>query len=190
MLQFMVKTITPKSRKQWCAWLQKNHAKEQKVWLIKYKRHTGKPAMSHRESMEEAICFGWIDTIVKRLDENRYLNCFVRRTKKSNWSTATQNYAKEMIKQGKMTPAGLQAYKDGLQRPVIGHNLPRNPNTPKDLKQALQQDKKAQENFKKFAPSYSRLWIYWIEKAKRAETRQRRIREVVQRAHDNKRKWS
>ena len=182
------KSFHPKSRKEWRDWLRKNHNKETSVFLIKYKKHTNKPTISHKESMDEAICFGWIDTTIKRLDDERYRICFVRRNENSRWSNATLGYAKRLIKEGKMSEAGLNAYNEGLKKPVIDHGLPRNPDTPKDLKEALEKDKKAKQNFNNFAPSYKRIYIYWVEKAKRKETRDKRINEVVKRARENK-KW-
>ena len=176
----------PANRKEWRAWLRKNHAKEKKVYLIMWKRHTGKPAPNHRESMEEAICYGWIDTIVKRIDDDRYTRCFVRRNKKSRWSNATQGYARDLIKKGKMTRAGLHAYKHGLKFPVIDHGLPKNPDVPESLAKALEKNKIAKKNFHNFAPSYRRFYIYWIENAKRPETKDRRIKEVVKRAKENR----
>ena len=182
------KSIHPKSRKEWRQWLQKNHKKESKVFLIKYKKHTKKPTITHREAMDEAICFGWIDTTAKRLDDKRYGNHFVKRNESSRWSSNTLKYAERLIKEGRMSEAGLKMYKEGLKKPVIDHGLPRNPEAPKDLKEALEKDKKAKENFNNFAPSYKRVYIYWVERAKRKETRIKRIKETVKRAKENK-KW-
>ena len=181
-----IPTVHPKSRAAWRTWLAKNHNKKTKVALVKYKKHTGKPTISHQEAMDEAICFGWIDTTVNRLDDERYIRRFAKRTKKSRWSNATQRYAKRLIKEGRMTPAGLEAYQWGLKHPVIDHGLPKNPPIPADLKKALTKSKKAQQHFTHFAPSYKRFYIYWIEKAKLPETRKRRIADVYQRALENK----
>ena len=100
--------INISSRKQWRNWLEKNHAKESKVSIILHKKHTGKPSITHKESMEEAICFGWIDTTLKRLDEDTYQRTFVKRNDKSKWSQNTLRYGKELIKEGLMTNAGLK----------------------------------------------------------------------------------
>ena len=181
-------TFYAKNRKEWRKWLEKNHEKEKKIALLKYKKHTGKPSLSHKESMEEAICFGWIDTTIKRIDDERYVRNFSRRGKNSRWSNATLGYAKQLIKEKKMTPWGLHYYKEGLKKPVIDHGLPRNPETPEKLIQALAKDKKAQENFNKLAPSYRRSYIYWIERAKREETKIKRTQEVVARLHNNKKR--
>jgi uncharacterized protein YdeI (YjbR/CyaY-like superfamily) len=173
-------------RKEWRAWLRKNHKKEKKVDLISYKKHTGKPSLTHKESMEEAICFGWIDTTMRRIDEERYSRSFCRRTDKSRWSNATLSYAKDMIKKKKMANEGLKRYEEGLKKPVIDHNLPKNPETPKDLKKLFENNKKAKACFEMLAPSYRRTFIYWIERAKRKETRDKRIKEVVNKCRDGK----
>lgn len=111
------KTFYAKTRDDWRKWLKKNHEKEKKIGLIRYKKHTGKPSPSHKEAMDEAICFGWIDTTVNRLDDEKYIINFAKRNINSKWSYKTLSYAKEMKKQGKMSPAGLSAYKHGLSKP-------------------------------------------------------------------------
>jgi uncharacterized protein YdeI (YjbR/CyaY-like superfamily) len=174
------------NRKEFRDWFKKNHKNEDKVYLISYKKHTGKPSLSHKESMEEAICFGWIDTIIKRIDGEKYCRCFVKRKEKANWSKNTLSYAKKLIQEKKMTLQGLKAYERGLKRPVLNHNLPKNPPTPSELKLLLDKNKEARENFKNLAPSRKRLHIYWIEKAKRLETRNRRIKEVFRLIKKNK----
>ena len=95
----ITKTFHPKSRKEWRDWLIKNHKKEKTIFLVKYKKHTNKPSISHNEAMEEAICCGWIDTTVKKLDDERYGNHFVKRNEKSRWSKNTLSYAKKMVKE-------------------------------------------------------------------------------------------
>jgi uncharacterized protein YdeI (YjbR/CyaY-like superfamily) len=179
----ITKSVYAKDRKEWRDWLKKNHKKENKVFLIKYKKHTGKPSITHKESMQDAICFGWIDTTVKRIDDERYGNHFAKRTKNSRWSNNTLRYARDLEKQGKMSAFGMKMYREGLKKPVIDHGLPRNPETPKDLIKALG---KSSEKFNKLAPSYKRYYIYWIENAKRPETRKKRIKIVTQQAKENK----
>jgi uncharacterized protein YdeI (YjbR/CyaY-like superfamily) len=180
----MIPTCTVKTKKEWRTWLRKNHKKESKVFLISYKKHTGVPSISHKEAMEEAICFGWIDTTLKRLDDERYQRCFVKRTEKGRWSKNTLSYAEKMIKHRKMTKLGMVMYQAGLRNTIISHDLPKNPEIPQDLLSAL--TGKAKENFANFAPSYRKFYIYWIERAKRPETRMKRIKEVARRAKKNK----
>src|SRR3989338_4059904 len=79
----ITKSIVAPTREAWRRWLSKNHEKENEIWLIKHKRHTGKPALNAKEAMEEAICFGWIDTIVKRIDEDTFAQCFKKRNDKA-----------------------------------------------------------------------------------------------------------
>jgi len=175
--EFLVeKRYHAKSQKEWRDWLRKNHKRESKVYLVKYKKHTGKPTVTTKDALYEAICFGWIDTTVKRLDDEKYQQCFVKRNKNSRWSINTLRYAREMIKAKKMTKEGMKWYKEGLKKKTIDHGLPKNPTTPSDLKKALG---KNLSKFEKLAPSTRRYSIYFIEKAKRQETRKKRINEVL-----------
>jgi uncharacterized protein YdeI (YjbR/CyaY-like superfamily) len=184
------KTFYARNRKEWRDWLEKNHDKEKKIALIKYKKHTGKPSLSHKESMEEAICFGWIDTTIKKLDEDRYLRRFARRNDKSRWSDNTLSYGKKLVKEGKMHPAGMKRYLEGLSRPTHDAGISKNPSVPEDLKKELRKKGKAEENFAAFPRSYKRMYLRWIERAKLSETRKKRIGEVVKRALENKKKWN
>ncbi len=108
-----VKEVYAGTTKEWRSWLKKNHKKEKTVKLIVYKNHTGKPYMTHNQAMCEAICFGWIDTTIKKLDEDRFIRTFVRRTEKSKWGKNTLKYARELIKKKKMSVFGLKMYKLG-----------------------------------------------------------------------------
>jgi uncharacterized protein YdeI (YjbR/CyaY-like superfamily) len=175
-----MKRVTAFNRSDFRKWLEKNHDKESKVSVILYKKHTGKTAPSHRDMVEEAICFGWIDTTVKRLDEDRYMRHFIRRNKNSTWSKNTLRYAKEMIKKKKMTPAGLKFFNEGLKKIPHDAGLPKNPKMPIQLNNALDKDKKAKENFKKLPASTKKMLYRWILRAKRDETRTRRSERVVE----------
>ncbi|MFA5992858.1 MAG: YdeI/OmpD-associated family protein [Candidatus Pacearchaeota archaeon] len=178
------KTVYAKTIEEWRAWLQKNHGKENKIGFIRYKKHTGKPSLTHMEAMKEAICFGWIDTTINRLDDEKYIINFAKRNKNSKWSNNTLSYAKELIKQGKMSPAGLEAYKHGLSKPTHDFGIPNNPQTPNDLMRALKQIK-ADKNFELFPPSYKRALLRWLLRAKLPETRKRRINAIVNLAKNN-----
>lgn len=106
----ITKTFTPKSRKEWREWLTKNHDKTTEIWLVYYKKHTGKPTIKYEEAVEEALCFGWIDGIEKRIDEERYAQRFTPRRKNSNWSESNIARYKKLVKQGLMTKAGKKAF--------------------------------------------------------------------------------
>ena len=163
-------------------WLINNQDKECKVSVVVFKKHTGKPSPSHKELMEEAICFGWIDTTINRLDKNRYIRNFSKRNKNSKWSDNTLGYAKNLIKQGKMTSVGLEFYKKGLEKPTHDAGISKNPNMPIGLKRALDKNKRAKYNFDKFPPSSKKMIYRWILRGKREATKIKRINLTLNRA--------
>jgi uncharacterized protein YdeI (YjbR/CyaY-like superfamily) len=181
------KKVYAKTREEWRAWLKKNHKKESKISLIRYKKHTKKPSPTHMEAMKEAISFGWIDTTVKRLDDKKYIINFAKRNKNSKWSNNTLSYAKELVKEGKMSPAGLEAYQHGLSKPTHDFGIPANPQIPDDLMKILKQTK-TNDNFHLFPSSYKRVLLRWLLRAKLSETRKKRIGEIVNLAKNNDKK--
>ncbi len=176
----MIKKTTPRTQAAWRKWLEKNHSEENEVYLVHYKKHTGKRAMTAQQAMDEAICFGWIDTTINRLDENRYRQKFVKRKKTGRWSKNTLKYGKRLIKEGKMSPTGMKAYKQGLKNPIIDHDIPENSKEIEKLKQSLAKNKKAKEFFDNVAPSHKKMWLRWLTRAKREETKDRRIAKIVE----------
>ncbi len=181
-----MKEIIVFNKEDFRKWLVKNHEKESKVSLILHKKHTGKKSPSHRELIEEAICFGWIDTTVKGLDEERYIRNFSKRNKNSRWSNNTIRYGRELIKQGRMTSFGLEFYEKGLLKPTHDAGIPKNPSMPEELRKALGKDSKAKENFMNFAPSIKKMHYRWILRGKREETRIKRINFIVESAKAGK----
>jgi uncharacterized protein YdeI (YjbR/CyaY-like superfamily) len=169
----------------WRNWLEKNHLKEKKVGMISYKKHTGKGFISHRDAMEEAICFGWIDTTINRLDDNRFVRYFVKRGDKANWSKNTLSYGKKLMAEGRMSEHGVMRYKQGLMKKPHDYGIPNNPRMPGELKDSLIKDKKAMKNFEDFAPSTKKMFYRWILRAKTKETRMKRVDDVVKSALDN-----
>ena len=176
------KTLEVFDRKNFRKWLEKNHDKENKVALVIHKKHTGKNPPSHKELMEEAICFGWIDTTIKRLNKEKYIRHFSRRNKNSKWSDNTLSYGKDLIKRDLMTPVGLKYYKEGLSRPTHDHGIPKNPDMPPELEKELAKNKIAHDNFMKFPPSAKRTFYRWLLHAKTSETRDKRIKSIVEKA--------
>ena len=176
-----MKQIYVTDREQWRNWLTEHHAGEAGVWLIFYKKQTRKPTIGYEDAVEEALCFGWIDSIIKKIDETKYVRKFTPRKNKSIWSALNRKRANKMIKEGRMTDVGLAkikaAKKSGLWekdgRPLISLDVP------PELAKALAKNKKARENFDKLALSYRRQYIGWIAVAKRAETKKRRIEESI-----------
>ena len=183
LLPAITKLIYFPDRKKWRKWLGKNHAKKKDVWLLYYKAHTGKKRIPYDDAVEEAICFGWIDTTVKKIDDEKYAQRYTPRNPKSSWSETNLMRAGKMINEGKMTKTGFEKLGDALNQKVKKKNsMP----IPKDLKSALRKKPKAFENFMKYTPSHKRHYLWWIEDAKKTETRERRIKKVVEFALENK----
>ncbi len=182
-----IKTVTPKTMADWRNWLDKNHIKENKVIMIKYKKHTGKPIINAAQAMREAICFGWIDTTAKRVDEDRYSQVYVKRNQNSRWSVNTLRYGKELLKEGKMSLFGIKMYKEGLKKKAFDGHVPANPDMPQELKDALDGNSKAKEFFNTLPPSAKKMFYRRIIYPKRDETRLKRVREIVQMCEAGKR---
>ena len=172
--------IEARNRKEWREWLQKNHLTSPGIWLIYYKKDSGKPTISYEEAVEEALSFGWIDSKANALDEERYMQIFTPRKMGSIWSKSNKQRVKKIIEQGLMTPAGLEkieaAKKDGswnflddIENLVI----------PLDLKEALDSNETAKNNFEAFSDSIKKQILYWIKSAKREVTRKNRIEKIV-----------
>ena len=177
-----------KDKKQWRSWLENNHKNFTEAWLIHYKKSSSKKSISHIDAVEEALCFGWIDSKLKKVDEEKFILKYSPRKPKSVWSKINKEKAVELIASGKMTKAGLEkieeAKKQGLwdkaYTNLVGEKLPF------DLKISLMKNKTAWNNFQNFANSYRNMYIYWVNDAKTKETRKRRINEVVKRVEQNK----
>ncbi|MFC2154502.1 YdeI family protein [Candidatus Altiarchaeota archaeon] len=176
------------SRSAWRTWLKKNFDKRDEIYLIFYKKHTGKPCVSYEDAVEEAICYGWIDGKLKRVDDEKHVIRFTPRKSKSMWSEANKQRALKMMRDGKMTEAGRAKIKEAKKngRWQTAYKIPKKVSPPKDLKDALAKHSKAKENFEKWSPSNKYMYVGWVEGAKKPETRERRIRKVVERAKENK----
>ncbi|MCK5181281.1 MAG: YdeI/OmpD-associated family protein [Dehalococcoidia bacterium] len=169
------------NREDWRKWLKVNHNKVKVLWLVFYKKHTGKANISYNDAVEEALCYGWIDSIIKEIDEDKYARKFTPRNDHSRWSELNKERAGNMIKQGKMTAVGLSkinaAKKNGQWNRAV--SIPKTVELPNSLKSALQKNKKAWGNFKNLAPSYQRNFIMWVSSAKRQETKDKRLIEAI-----------
>ena len=168
-------TLRIRSRRQWRAWLHKHHASSPGVWFVFYKAHTGVRSLPYEDTVCEALCFGWIDSLVKRLDDDRYVLKITPRQRTSKWSDLNRKRWAELEAAGLLTPAGLAAAPTNnsyAPRPVI-------PTLPVYIAKALKGNVKAWEFFRELAPTCRRDFVVWIHTAKRAETRERRIRESI-----------
>jgi len=185
----ITETLYVTNRTEWQAWLEKNYDKKKEIWLIYYKKHTKKPCIPYNDAVEEALCFGWIDSTVKRIDDEKHVQRYTPRNLRSVWSPHNIKRVKKMIKQGKMTEVGLKKYEHGMEHNLQAPETNKNISVPEDLQKALETEKKALENFTNLAPSYRTMYIYWIISAKKEETRKRRIDKAVKLLRESKKPW-
>jgi uncharacterized protein YdeI (YjbR/CyaY-like superfamily) len=180
--------IKASSRSEWRAWLADNHAIENEVWLVYFKKHTGKPSVTYMESVKEALCFGWIDGIKKSIDDETYMHRFTPRKPGSKWSPLNINLAGELIEAGQMTEAGLKAfeqrqeYDDELLKAIKSKDIPLSP----EIEKRLKANQKAWDYFNQLAPGYRRQYVGWLQGAKRSETTEKRLKEAIELLASNK----
>lgn len=169
------------TRGDWREWLEKNHDARKEVWLIFYKKHTGKPNVSYDEAVQEALCFGWIDSIIKRIDGEKFARKFTPRKPNSSWSESNKKRAAKMIKEGKMKEVGLELVNEAKKRGEWNRaSLPKKDFAiPAYIENALRSNEKALGNFSKLAPSYKKQYVSWVDSAKKEDTRKRRLAEVI-----------
>lgn len=176
----MVKELYFTRDVDWYDWLLHNHKTSKGVYLIFYKTASGIPSMRWEEAVRVALCFGWIDSTVKSLDNNKRRQYFCPRKPKSVWSALNKQHITYLIKNNLMHTSGLEvieaAKKDGSWYALDDvENLI----IPSDLKQAFSKNKVAYNNYQSFAKSYKKGYLYWLNQAKRAETRQNRITTII-----------
>jgi uncharacterized protein YdeI (YjbR/CyaY-like superfamily) len=172
--------IYPHDRAAWRKWLEKNHARETGVWLVFYKKKTGKPSLTYEDAVEEALCFGWIDSLVKRVDGESYVQKFTPRKARSTWSASNKKRVQKMIKQGRMTADGMRAIEEAKRSGAwnLLDKVDAVVLTP-ELKTALARNKRARDQFERIPLSQKKQFLWWIGSAKREETRKRRIANAV-----------
>ncbi len=176
------------NRDDWRAWLRKNYDTKKEVWLIYYKRHTGKPRIPYDDAVEEALCFGWIDSLVKKIDDEKFVQKFTPRKGKSKWSEANKKRARKMIKEGKMTKAGLAKIREAKSNGEWFKTAPVKKELviPAYIKKPFAANEKALDNFNNLANGYKRQLVGWITSAKREETRKRRLTAAIRLLEQNK----
>jgi uncharacterized protein YdeI (YjbR/CyaY-like superfamily) len=176
-----------KTRDEWRNWLEANHSSEQGIWLVYYKKPSGKPRIPYNDAVEEALCFGWIDGKIKRINDDYYIQWFTPRRPGSRWSKLNMTRAQKMIKEGLMKPSGLAAYNKAIKKPGLIYEIKKEESipVPDDLMTALRNNEMAYNNFMNFPPSSRRLYVFWLNDAKREETRKGRITKIVERSEKN-----
>jgi uncharacterized protein YdeI (YjbR/CyaY-like superfamily) len=178
-----MKTVECKTRAEWRAWLAENHERENEIWLVYYKKATGIPCIAYGDSLDEALCYGWVDSLIKKIDEEKYARKFTPRKDESQWSLVNKKRVQELIRDGLMTKHGLlkveAAKRSGswdapVSKPELDLKMP------PEFAQALKDNPRAEATFKALAPTYQKQYLAWIVTAKRPETREKRIAEALQ----------
>ena len=181
-----INAIHATTRQEWRKWLEENCEKEKSVWLIIYHKNCDIESIYYDEAVEEAICFGWIDSVAHKRNEESKYQFFSQRKPKSNWSKANRERAEKMTEQGLMTSSGQKlidlAKETGTWEALVDVQ---NSIIPDDLQNQLNTNPIALKNFLAFPPSSKRIILEWILNAKKDETRQKRIEETVRLAADN-----
>jgi uncharacterized protein YdeI (YjbR/CyaY-like superfamily) len=168
-------------RESWRAWLQENHAVEKEVWLVIAKKHATTQSITYEEAVDEALCFGWIDGLMRSVDIQTFTLRFSPRQPRSIWSASNKQRVERLIEQGRMTEAGLEKIRQAKENGEWDKAAEREDTSvlPPDLEEALQRDGRIWLKWESLAPSLKKQYIYWITSAKTVETRERRIRETV-----------
>ena len=174
-----IKTLEVRSRAQWHAWLQKHHASVAEIWLVFHKQHTGTKGVDRDASIEEALCFGWIDSLVRRLDDERYAVKFTPRKPHSRWSDVNRRRYASLEKRGLLMPAGRANSPTGKRAYALRQRRALDAPVPRYIERALKAEPAAWRFFETLAPSYRRAYLGWIDAAKRQETKERRLGEAV-----------
>lgn len=167
---------------EWRAWLGKNHATVKEIWLVEFKKATGKPSIELVEAQDEAMRWGWVESRLKSVDNERYMYRFTPRIKGGVWSEGSIRRAQELIADKTMEPAGRMAF-EGRSTEMIPDKI----DMPSDLEEAFKADPSARTNFDRFPPSHKKHYYFWINETKNPETRARRVEQVLKRAAENRR---
>ena len=180
-----MKLAHPTTRADWRSWLAAHHDREAEIWLVYNKRHTGEPRMEYDDAVEEALCFGWIDSIVRTIDEDRYAQKFTPRRAKSKWSELNRRRFAKMVAEGKMTAAGLAKSPPEREEGAVA-KPPASDSVPEYIEAGLRASGVAWVNFSQLAPSHRRMYVRWLEDAKKEETRRKRLAEAIGLLEQNK----
>jgi len=181
-------TVHPLTRAEWRAWLEQHHTRTEGIWLITYKKASGKPRIEYGEAVEEALCFGWIDSKGRALDEERGMLWFAPRKPRTGWSRPNKERIERLTAAGQIAPAGLAKIEAARQDGSWGAlDAVEALEIPPDLAAALAQYPAAQQHFEAFPRSAKRSILEWIAGAKTAATRARRVEETARLAQENRR---
>jgi uncharacterized protein YdeI (YjbR/CyaY-like superfamily) len=174
-----MKTLVVKTLEQWRDWLTGHHASESEVWLVFHKRHTGVTSIAYADARDEALCFGWVDSLVKRLDDRRYAIKITPRRADSRWSDVNRKRYAELKAAGRLKPPGIERAPTGRGYAPRPARLSLPAKLPAYIQAALRKQPTARRHFESLPPGQRRRYIAWIETAKREETKLRRLKEAI-----------
>ncbi|MGH7712021.1 MAG: YdeI/OmpD-associated family protein [Gemmatimonadaceae bacterium] len=174
-----MKTLLMRTLDQWRKWLTEHHASESEVWLIFHRRHTGLASIDYMDARDEALCFGWVDSLVKRLDDRRYAIKFTLRRANSRWSAVNRQRYAELKASGRLKPPGIERSPTDRGYGPRPPRLPMPAKLPPYIQAALRNHPRALRHFAALAPAQRRRYLAWIEAAKREETKLRRLKEAI-----------
>lgn len=176
-----IDTFCPANRQEWRSWLLENHQSRQSVWLIYYKIKSGKPTLKYEDAVDEALCFGWIDSKAKPIDNERFMQFFSKRKAKSVWSRINKGKVERLIADGLMTDAGFESIAIAKQNGSWSIlDTAESLEIPDDLEAEFQKNPDSKDYFISLSRSDKRNILQWLVLAKRIETRQKRIAEIVE----------
>ena len=180
-------TYYAKDRKTWRKWLEKNHKTSTGVWLVYYKKNSGKTRVEYADAVEEALCFGWIDSTLNPIDEDSFMQLFTPRKPKSGWSKLNKERVERLIEQGLMTPAGMEKIE------IAKHHGTWNKldhiesfTVPPELKKAFKSNKKAERYFETLGKTNKKYLLYYVNGVKSADKKAARIKEIIDAANENR----
>jgi uncharacterized protein YdeI (YjbR/CyaY-like superfamily) len=183
-----VKALHFENRQQWRNWLEQNHASEPEAWLVHFKKGSSTASVNLGDAVEEALCFGWIDSKLMSIDKDKFLLRYTPRRNGSLWSKTNKERAEQLIASGEMTDAGLKTITEARKRGLweTAYTGKNQDSIPADLMAALAGNARAMAHFEGFANTYRNTYIAWVTDARTAETRRKRVAEVVGRSAFNK----
>jgi uncharacterized protein YdeI (YjbR/CyaY-like superfamily) len=174
-----LRTFSPRTLQQWRKWLAEHHDSESEIWLVFHKQHTGVASIDYKDALDEALCFGWVDSLVKRLDDRRYARKFTPRRADSRWSAINRKRYAVLKASGRLKPPGIEraptdrGYGSRPPRFKMPSKLP------PYIQTALENHPAALRHFEALAPSHRRRYVGWIESARHEETKARRLKEAI-----------
>jgi uncharacterized protein YdeI (YjbR/CyaY-like superfamily) len=174
------------SPEEWRAWLEEHHEREAEVLVGYWKRGTGRPTLTWPESVDEALCFGWIDGVRRRVDDDRYTIRFTPRQARSRWSRVNVERVAELERAGRMRPAGRAAFEARTEEGTYSYEQQRDAVLDEDRERRLRADAVAWAYFAAQPPWYRRAAIHWVMSAKRDATRDRRLAQLVEASADGR----